>query len=60
MRRIGGFVRGGIRSRIAGPAGAVGAVGAATARGRLGELALAALVGGLLVLVGVIAGSVLG
>jgi uncharacterized protein len=45
---------------VAGPAGAVGAVGAATARGRLGELALAALVGGLLVLVGVIAGSVLG
>ena len=43
-----------------GAAGSGGAARAATARGRLGELALAALVGGLLVLVGVIAGSVLG
>jgi carbon monoxide dehydrogenase subunit G len=37
-----------------------GAVAAASARGRAGEFAIAALVGGLLVLAGVIVGSVLG
>jgi uncharacterized protein len=37
-----------------------GSAGAAPSRGRVGELAVAALVGGLLVLLGVIVGSVLG
>jgi len=37
-----------------------GAAGAAPVRGRAGELAMAALVGGLLVIAGVIVGSVLG
>ncbi len=42
------------------PAASQGAMGVAPVRGRAGELGLAALVGGLLVLAGVIVGSVLG